>query len=209
MSMKSKRILLYSLYGTICFTFVIGTLIVKNAMNSNEELSSKNISEGQTIKTGSENKVITVFEEKNVISKPYIDTDVVIGLNFYNSKDEKINQEDSLIYYENTYMPSTGIFYKREKEFNVVSVYNGKIKEITKSDLLGNIIEVDYGNNLIGIYQCIDNIKVNVGDEVSIGSVLATSSNCNIFKEIGFYFELIHNGKNLNPEYYYGKTIEN
>ena len=209
MSIKSKRILLYSLYGTICFTFLVGTLVVKNMMTPSKNPQISNVDQKPISKNVDDN-TISVFEEKNVINKPFIDSDIKIGLNFYNEKDEKENQENSLIYYENTYMPSTGVFYTNEREFNITSIYNGKVKEITKSDLLGNIIKIDYGNNLVGMYQCVDNIKVNVGDNVITGSILASSSTCNIFKdkENGVYLELIYNGKNINPEYYYGKTIE-
>ena len=211
MSIKTKRIILCSLYGTICLTFVISILFVKSFINPKQsKVPNSTIIDLKPVNKIIDDNTLTVFEDTNTLNKPFLEKDVQIGLNFYNLKDNKENQENSIIYYQDTYMPSTGVFYKKDSKFDVISIYNGKVLEITKSDLLGNIIKVDYGNNLVGLYQCVDDIKVKVGDNIITGSILATSSTCNIFKDKGngLYLEIIHNGKNINPEYYYGKTLE-
>ena len=211
MSIKTKRILLYSMYGVICLTFLLSLLFVNKFIKPNDEKATpvSNI-ELKPITNIVDDNTMTVFEDTSKITMPYIDNDVKVGLSYYEYKSEKENQENSLIYYEGTYMPSTGIFYTKEDKFPVTSVYGGKVLEITKNDLLGNVIKIDHTNNLIGVYQCIDDIKVNVGDDIMSGSILGYSSTCNVFasKGNGIYLELIHNGKNINPEYYYGKTIE-
>ena len=210
MNIKTKRIILYSLYGTISLTFVLSLLFVKTYINPKEpnKKSETNIDVEPT--TNILDNTIPVFEEKKVLTKPYNDSSVLIGLNFYNYKDEEENQKGSLIYYQDTYMPSTGVFYSKKEAFNVISIYSGKVLDISKSDLLGNIIKIDHGNNVIGLYECVDDIKVNIGDDILQGTILSTSSMCNVFsdKGNGLYLELIHDGKNINPEYYYGKTIE-
>ena len=207
MSIKTKRIILYSLYGTICITFIVSLFLVKSFVKKDVKTPILNIDAKPVDKIIDDNTA-SVFNELETITKPFLDNDIEIGVNFYDSLQNKENQETSLIFYENTYMPSTGVFYKKQDVFDVISIYNGKVEEVTKNDLLGNIIKINYNNNLIGTYQCVDNIKVNVGEEVKTGTILGTSSTCNIFKENGLYLELIYNGKNINPEYYYGKTIE-
>ncbi len=204
MSIKTKRIILYSLYGVITLTFLLSLLFVKTFMDDTEpEVLDVNFKPIVSM----DDNTMSVFEEKDVISKPFYDDTIKIGVNYYDAFN---SNTDSIIFYENTYMPSTGIFYQNETEYKVISIYDGKVEEITKDDLLGNIIKVSYGNNLIGMYECVDNINVNVGDSVNTSSILGTSSTCNLFKEKGngFYFELIYNGKNINPEYYYGKRVD-
>jgi len=209
MSIKTKRIILYSLYGVITITFLASLLFVKKFIKKPENIEPV-LKENLKPVIGVKDNTLTVFEEVERLVKPYIDESIKIGVNFYDSLSSSENQKESLVFYENTYMPSTGIFYKKDDIFDVVSIYKGQIEEIKKDDLLGNIIKIKYDNNLTGMYECIDNIKVNVGDSVNIGTIIGTSSTCNIFKNIGngFYFELINNGKNINPEYYYGKTID-
>ena len=210
MESKTKKVAIMTLYSIICLTFITGVFFIKSYMKDQTDTKVP----VATIELKPKNKVDdntrTVFGETNIISKPFIDNDVEIGISFYNNKDEKENQKNSLIYYENTYIPSTGVYYKRKNEFNIISVYNGKISEITNDKLLGNVIKIDYGNNLIGLYQCVNNIKVNVGDNVITGTILGTSSTCPIFssKGNGFYLELLYNGVSINPELYYGKTKE-
>lgn len=209
MSIKTKRIILYSLYGAICITFIVSLFLVKSFLKEDPNVPILNVDIKPVDKIVDDNTT-TVFGEVDKLSRPYLESNMEIGVNFYDSFQNKENQENSIIYYENTYMPSTGIFYKSDKVFDVISIYNGKVEEITKNDLLGNIIKINYNNNFTTTYQCIDNIKVNVGDDVKTGTILATSSTCNVFKDKGngLYLELIYNGKNINPEYYYGKTIE-
>ena len=208
MNIKTKKIILYSLYGTICLTFIISLLFVNKFINPN--VAESNLT--KTIKPVDkvDQNIIPVFEDNETFKKPFLEDDIQVKLNFYNVSDGNETQENSIIYYQNTYMPSTGVFYAKDLKFDITSIYSGKVIEISESDLLGNIIKIDYGNNIIGLYQCVDDIKVKVGDSVITGSILATSSTCNIFEEKGngFYLELIYNGKNLNPELYYGKRIE-
>jgi len=211
MSIKTKKIILYSMYGVITLTFILSLLFVNKFVNPKEVKTTpvSNI-ELEPANNIVDDGTMTVFEDTSKISKPYIDEDVKIGLNFYEYKSEKENQEDSLIYYEGTYMPSTGVLYSKEDKFPITSIYGGKVLEISKNDLLGNIIKVEHNNNFISVYQCVDDIKVNVGDDIVSGSILASSSKCNLFSNKGnvVYLELIYNGKNINPEYYYGKKIE-
>ena len=208
MKKNTKRIIIYSLYGVICMTFLTSILFVKKYMNKPLNKSNLNVEIKPVNNTKIDDKIIPVFNDDNLISKPFKD-DIEVVISFYNSKEETENQENSLIYYENTYMKSTGIYYRSDKEFDILSIYDGKVVEIKEDNLLGNVVRIDYGNNIIGVYECIDSIKVKVGDNVSKGDIIGKSSTCKVFNDSnGLYFELIHNGININPELYYFKKIE-
>ena len=208
MKKNTKRIIIYSLYGVICITFLTSVLFVKKYMNKQINNSNLNVEIKPVNNTKIDDKVVPVFNDDNLISKPF-NGDINASINFYNSKEEIENQENSLIYYENTYMKSTGTYYKSDKELDVLSIYDGKVTEIKEDNLLGNVVRIDYGNNTIGVYECIDSIKVKVGDTISKGDVIGKFSTCKVFSEDnGLYFELIHNGININPELYYFKKLE-
>ena len=71
------------------------------------------------------------------------------------------------------------------------------------------MITLEHENGIISVYQSINEIEVNEGDEVAQGQILAKSSTSNISKELEnhLYFELIIDGECVNPEEYYGKSI--
>ena len=140
----------------------------------------------------------------------YPDDNIKILKDYYDYKDDKIKQENSLILYENTYLQNSGIDYGKEDIFDVVSIYDGKVLNIINDDILGKTIEVQYSNNLIAYYQCLKDIKVKKDDDVVQGQILATSGTCNISKDIGnhLHLEISKDGKIINPETIYTKTIE-
>lgn len=159
----------------------------------------------------------TIFEEEipvvsgtKYIIKPYLDNNVKKLKGFYDINSDEKDQENAIIEYDGTYMPSTGIIYGGVDSFDVVSILDGKVLLVDRDDILGYIIHIEYANNVIGIYEGISDIKVNVGDTVKQGSVIAKSGTSNLTKKLGssLLFELIVNSTNVNPEDYYDKSID-
>ena len=150
-----------------------------------------------------------VISETKKITRPYINKDVKILQNFYDNTSDKKVQENSLIFYENTYLQNSGIDYGKEKVFDVYSIYDGIIVNIEENDILGNIIEIEHANNLIATYQCLGEIKVKENDTVTTGELIATSGTCNISKKLGnhLHLEISKEGKMINPESIYDKEI--
>lgn len=150
-----------------------------------------------------------VISETKKIKRPYVEEDIKILQNFYENTSDKKVQENSLIFYENTYLQNSGIDYGKEKEFDVYSIYDGTIINIEENDILGSIIEIEHSNNLIASYQCLGNIKVKENDTVTVGEVIATSGTCNISKNLGnhLHLEISKEGKMINPESIYDKEI--
>ena len=68
------------------------------------------------------NQDTTIEVQKEITSniiKPYTDETVSISKYFYNKEDDETKQQQSLIKYENIYMPNTGILYSSDKEFKI------------------------------------------------------------------------------------------
>lgn len=152
--------------------------------------------------------VISEVEAK--IGKPFNDESVNIQVNFYSYADDSERQEKSLILYDNTYMPSTGILYSSEKAFDVLAVADGKVENIEEHEVFGTIITIKHNNNLITRYSSIKEAKVQIGDTVNAGEIIGVSSINKVtsVSENMLLFEMIYDGKYVNPENYYDKVIE-
>ena len=209
--MNKKILKLYAvpiIYALAIIMFGTSMIFIQKIIN-NRKFMTPEIMEYVSREIVTDNEYIPVVNQVPTILRPYLNGDVKINKTFYNYEDEPQNQENSLIYYENTYMKSTGTYYKSDKEYDILSIYDGTVTEIKEDNLLGNIVRIDYGNNIIGVYGCIDSIKVKVWDNVFKGDIIAKSSTCKVFSDNnGLYFELIHDGININPELYYLKKIE-
>mgnify|MGYP004459962345 CR=1 FL=1 len=205
MKRELKKSVIYALYG-ISFLLLVGGVIgmlyaTKKVSNTGYQYVSKGILDY-------ENKV-EVVNTKDTIKRPYNDTKVSIVKSFYNYKDEAKNQEKSLIFYEGTYMQSSGISYSNGDVFDIVSILPGEVSEVKEDDILGNIITIKHSNNITSIYQSVKDISVKMGDKVTSGQTIAKSSTSNISKELNnhLYFELIIDGICVNPEEYFDKSV--
>lgn len=142
--------------------------------------------------------------ETNII-RPYTDQNIEIGKNYYDYKAETQNQEDSIIYYENTYIQNTGVDYISKNVFDVNAVASGKVLSITTDDITGTTIKIEHENNIISVYQSIKDIKVKENDEVKQGQIIATSGTNNISSDLGnhLHFELYKDNILVNPENFF------
>ena len=144
------------------------------------------------------------------IIKPFDKESVTIDIDYYNKDSNEENQQKSLILYENTYMPNTGILYTNNEQFDVLSTLDGKVTKIDKDELLGNVIEITHKSNLVTTYYSIDNINVTMDQEVKQGDIIATSGKNNISSTSDnmMLFEVSLNGNNINPNDYYEMKLE-
>lgn len=200
---KLKPFVIPTIYGIITISMVISLLLI-GAKLLKKETKVSYITSSTIIED-----IKPVVSEAKVIKRPYKEEDIKILKNFYENDSEKETQQNSLIFYENTYLQNSGIDYGREKVFDVYSIYSGTVIDIKEDDILGKIIEIQHSNNIIATYQCIDNIKVNKNDVIAEGQIIATSGTCNISKNLGnhLHLEVSNNGQMINPETIYGKNI--
>lgn len=154
---------------------------------------------------------LPVMEEKDsVIGRPYNNEEVTVVQNYYDYKGEETDQTSSIIFYQDTYIQSSGISYSMNNEaFDVVAILDGEVIEVSEDTLLGNTIKIKHSESVISVYQSVTDIKVNVGDTVTKGMLIATSSTSNINSALNnhLYFELLIDDINVNPEEYYDKSL--
>lgn len=150
-----------------------------------------------------------VINESKKIIKPYSDSNVKVGKYFYNYQDAKERQENSITYHNNTYIQNSGVDYVNEQAFDVISISDGTVTNITQDELLGNCIEIKHSDNFTAVYQSLSEVNVKKGDKVISGQYLGKSGVNELDKDMGnhLHFELYLNGEVVNPLDYIDKDI--
>lgn len=205
MKRQLKQSVVYGLYALSFILLISGIAILGFAVRRKGNDDFQYVSKGIL---DYEEKVPVVNTDIKIL-RPYTDKNVKVVKSFYDYKSDASEQEKSLIYFEGTYIQSSGVAYSNGEVFDVVAIYDGKVKEIKEDITLGNVIIIEHENGVISVYQSVSDIAVKQGDSVVAGELIAKSSTSNISTDLGnhLYFELIIDGVCVNPENYYDKLI--
>ena len=207
--MNKRNLKLYAVPAIYVFAILIlgtsmvliGRIINNHKFKGNEEMEYVD----KEIVT--DNEYIPVVNTQPTIRKPFLIDNITINKTFYNQEDEKNNQEKSIIEYQGTYMQNTGVDYKYNEVFDIVSILDGTVIEVTDNDVLGKTIKIRHNNDLISTYQSLSEVSVKVDDTVLNGQVIGKSGTCSLYsKDNNLHFELSYQGKNIDPEKTYNKT---
>ncbi len=203
---KVKKQVIYLGYTLGLLLLVSLFAVAEISFNKNKEPEENDY----VNKTIFENK-IPVVGTPEIIARPYTDSTIKIATNYYNQKDDEETQKNSLIYYENTYLPSTGIDYQSDYDFDVVSILDGIVITVKEDQTLGKLVEIKHKDNIISTYQSLSEILVKEGDEVKQGTLIGKSGTSNIQKDMGshLHFELTIDSRTVDPEEYYDKELGN
>lgn len=207
MKRQLKKSVVYGLYA-VAFGLLVGGVALLGASlrgSSKAKIEDEYVSKGIL----DFNEEVKVVNTDPILVRPYVDDNIVIVKNFYDYQAEAEQQEKSLIYYEDTYIQSSGVSYSSGEAFDVVAVLSGNVKEVKEDATLGNVITIEHDNGITSVYESVSDITVKEGDQVVGGQILAKSSTSNISKELDnhLYFELILNGVCVNPENYFNRSI--
>ncbi len=181
--------------------FLVQRITNGNKFESNEEMEYVD----KEIVT--DNEYIPVVVTENTIMRPFLNDMVQINKNFYKVDSDDKEQENALIIYKGTYMQNSGVDYKFNENFDVISVLDGTIEEITENEILGKTIKIRHSNDLVSTYACLSEINVNKNDAVLRGQIIGKSGTCNLYStDNNLHFELSYQGKNISPEDSYNKA---
>ena len=194
---KEISLVVPTIYLVILFIITIIVYFTTKSFDNNEV----NLDNITYVSNGIFNRSIPIVNIPDIIKSPVSD-DVSIVRFFYDSGSDLDRKEKSIVFYENTYMPNTGIDYAREATFDVLSIYDGTVIDINDDELLGKTVKIMHNNELISVYQGIDNILVSKGDMVFTGSKIATSGKSKLNKDLGesLHLEIYKSGTYINPE---------
>lgn len=198
---------LYSL-TVVVFVFCLYMIqLIIGKVTFKEENQDTNYVDSEIIEPNNQLPVVT---NETVIIRPYTASNVSIAKDFYDYKAEADKQKDAIIYYENTYMQNSGVDYKSEEVFDVVSILDGTVIEVKEDAILGNVVQIKHTNDIISVYQSLSEVDVKKDDKILAGQIIGKSGQSNINKDIGnhLHFELYYQGQIVNPEEYYDKNVE-
>jgi stage II sporulation protein Q len=208
---KLKPFVVTMLYVFSIALLLGGVYVVENFV-SNQTLKDKDpvpvVSDVvESVETVPED--VPVVATEPIIRRPYTDGNIKILKNYYDYQGEENVQEDSLVYYGNTYMQNSGVDYGMETEFEVVSILDGTVMEVNDDEVMGKTIKIKHNNDLISVYQSLGSVDVKVNDTVNQGMVLGKSGLSNVSRDLGnhLHFEIYYQGKVVNPENCYDKTV--
>lgn len=209
---KLKGYVLPTVYLFIIGLMALGvTFLSKNLLDKNVE-TDENYNYSMSVFDENEQTPTTTNEEpvSEKVSMPYTSANVTVAKSFYNKDESNENQESALIYYENTYMPNTGVLYESDEIFDVVSPMDGTVKDIKTDEILGTVLTIEHNSKVTTVYYALGETKVNVGDTVTKNQLIATSgtSKLETDKEQTLLFEVYIDGVLTNPNEFYEKTLD-
>lgn len=197
--MKLRKYVLPTIYVLIILVTFLSVSLINNHLLKN--VTNYNYSKS-IMKDVTENVLSEILPDK--FERPYLSENVKLLSGFYSKDYDDESQKNSLIVYQNTYMPSSGTFYASQDEFDVVSVYDGKVKSIKKDEMLGDTVEVQHSDNLTTIYYSLKDVTVRENDDIKKGTIIgkATSNNLVTNKNV-LFIEVYLKGKQIDPEKFY------
>ena len=205
--LKLKRWVSTAIYLSLVLILFIGMLFISNVLDQKYG-DSLNLS--YILKDFIEDDAPVVSVTSEGIIKPFDSETVSVDIDYYDKDADEASQQKSLILYENTYMPNTGILYTSEEQFDVINTLEGKVTKITTDELLGNVVEVTHSSQLVTTYYSLDNVSVTENQSLKQGDIIGKSGKNNISSTSDnmMLFEVSLNGNNIDPENYYQMKLE-
>ena len=203
---KIKKLIIPSVYVGAIILIISSIMLVISSINKYLTIPKDY---NYSVETNFEN-IIPVVETNNQIIKPYLSDNVTIGKYFYDFEANEERQQNSIIFYENTYMQNSGVDYISDTQFDILAVLDGEVISVETDDTLGNIVKIKHDKNIITVYQGIDNIEIEKGNKVNQGSIIGTSgtSKINTNYTTSLHFEVYYNGQLIDPENFYSLNLQ-
>ena len=204
--MKLKPFVFPTLYVSLIFTLVLGLYFTSRAVNIESEESLGDVNYVSNVIL---NDVVPVVSVESTVINPYTVENVTIKRYYFNLEDDVERQKESIVYYDNTYIPNTGIDYVAEEKFDVVSIMDGTVIDIKEDEMLGKIVEVKHNNEFISSYAGLSEINVQKGETISQGAKIGISGTSKINESIGnhLHLEIYEDGVNVDPIKIIGRNL--
>ena len=201
---KLKSFVLPSLYVMIIGILFVSVAFLGATLQDKEDYGDMAVSAIKDITIP-----VVSTETTGTIVKPYVADNVNISKSFYDMKDDEKKQQQSLVYYENTYLQNSGTLYSSDEEFEIFAVTDGTVTKVSKDEILGNVVEITHNNNLKSVYYSLSDVYVKENDAVATSTVLGKSGDNGLEneKENCLLFEVYYNGVAMDPEDFYNMNL--
>lgn len=196
------------------YVLVIGILFIsisflgsalQNQINYEDDLSVSALEDEEVTPVIKNEEEVTTDQ----IVKPFTSSSVSVSKSYYNKDDDEATQQNSLVYYEQTYLQNSGILYSANEAFDIVSVYDGTVTNVSEDEILGNVVEITHNTNLKTVYYSLGEITVKKGDALTAGTIIGKSGDNLLDDETEncLLFEVYYNGNTIDPEEFYTMNI--
>ncbi len=158
-----------------------------------------------------DDNVVSVVNTLPTILRPYNNPEIKSLNNFYDYQSDEKTQQNAIINYDTTYIQNNGVAYGGINDtFDVLSVLPGTVTSVKEDNLMGKIVTIQHDNNIITTYQSLSEVTVKEGDNVAQNTIIGKAGDSNLEKDLGKHvlFEITMDGKYLNPENCFDKTID-
>lgn len=203
---KLKSFVIPTLYGIVFITLILSMLVL-NKIQSNESEDFYTYVNSSIISKS----VPTILEttQDEVVKKPFISDKVEVYKKYYENSSSEEERKNSILFYNNTYVQNTGVFYKSSEKFDINSILDGTVIEVKTDDTLGNVVEIKHKNNIISIYQGLSEVLVKKDQIIKQGEKIGLSGKIKLDENLenSLLFELTKEGKLINPEIYFEKKV--
>lgn len=191
------------IFMTSLLLFLIGVGVIQEIVKNLKPFEDVPV---VSVETKDENK----NQGSEILKKP-VNDDVKVSKGFYDTSLDDKKLEEALVYFEGVYRPNDGIDYTKDNEsFEVLASASGKVIRKENDPLLGWILAIEHKEGLVTIYQSIDQIKVEKGDQVKQGDVIAIAGN-NVYQsplKKHLHFIVSIQDKSVNPQSYFDQKVE-
>lgn len=206
-----KRWVLPAVYLGLAAIVISGVIWLQG---SDEQITQEdpNVEQG-TNDFGTNNEdALPVTTVNEVFAKPVVNEEEVkvIG-HFFSFDATEEEQQAALVFYDNTYFQNKGIDYAMEsgETFDVVAALSGTVVKAEKDALFGNVVHIDHGDNVVTVYQSLEGLKVEEGQSVKQGDVIAQAGRSLYNQDAGvhLHFEIRQNDVAVNPIDFFNQPI--
>ena len=184
--------------------FLVGAGVVQEILKNVKPFEDVPVVSVETKKQGDMDKT------SEVLQKP-VKEGVKVSKGFYDTNLSEKELENALNYFEGVYRPNDGIDYTKDNEsFDVYASASGTVIRKENDSLLGWIVTIEHQKGIQTIYQSLDDIKVEKGDQVKQGDVIGKAGN-NVYQSTlkkHLHFIVSIDDKTVNPDKYFNQKIE-
>ena len=158
------------IFMTSLLLFLIGAGVIQEIVKNLKPFEDVPV---VSVETKDENK----NQGSEILKKP-VNDDVKVSKGFYDTSLDDKKLEEALVYFEGVYRPNDGIDYTKDNEsFDVYASASGTVIRKENDSLLGWIVTIEHQKGIQTIYQSLDDIKVEKGDQVKQGDVIGKAGN--------------------------------
>ncbi|WP_332691962.1 M23 family metallopeptidase [Halalkalibacter lacteus] len=156
---------------------------------------------------------VEVTASSEVVKMPVVNEEevTVVGY-FYDVNGSPEEQQEALVYYNNTYFPNKGMDFAHVdgESFEATAALSGTVVKSEKDSLLGYVVEISHEAGVVTHYHSLESVEVEEGDTVEQGDILGRAGRNSYNSDAGIHihFEIRQDGMAVNPNDVFQQPID-